>query len=227
VICLLFLTGCKVELYSQLSEKQANAMLSALIHGGVRTTKASMGKGLFQIRVEESDLARSITILDAKGLPGDEFATMGDLYKKEGLISSPMEERVRYMFALSQSIAETLTNIDGVLVARVHVALPESDKYSGDFRPTSASVFIKHHHKYSQDRAIPEIKRIVESSIEGLSYERIAVFMSSSEIGKSMNADGHSRGYASLDGSSGIFSSRKLILIMYASTTFLLMCTIG
>lgn len=172
------LSACKIELYSQLTEKQANQMLAILVSGGIDTSKVALGKGMYEIKVEEDILATAVDLLNLHGLPGDSFASMAELYKKDGLISSPMEERIRYMFALSQSIAETLTNIDGVLVARVHVALPESDKYSGDTKPTSASVFIKHQSQFHPDSAIPEIKRIIESSIEGLLYERIAIFMS-------------------------------------------------
>lgn len=193
MICLLLiLSGCKVEVYSDLTERQANKMLSVLIKSGVRTTKKSLGKGKYHIRVDSKELARAVEILDTAGLPGDDFVSMAELYKKEGMISSPMEERIRYMYALSQSIAETLTNIDGVLVARVHVALPESDKYSGDARPTSASIFIKHLEGFSHSTAIPEMKRIVENSIEGLSYERIAIFMSAAEPALSSSTSGTS-----------------------------------
>ena len=182
-ITILFITvllvGCRVELYSQLTERQANEMLAVLIQGGVDTSKRSVGKGVFEILVDSNDLARAVRILDSKGLPGDTFVSMEDLYKKEGLISSPTEERVRYMFALSQSIAETLTNIDGVLVARVHIALPETEKHRANLNPTSASVFIKHNEYFSAHRdRTPEIKRIVVSSIEGLNYDRVTVFMS-------------------------------------------------
>lgn len=185
LVCLsvLVLSGCRVELYSQLSERQANEMLAVLIQSGVDTSKRAMGKGMFDILVDSNDLAESVRILEERGLPGDKFASMADLYKKEGLISSPMEERVRYMFALSQSIAETLTNIDGVLVARVHIALPESAKHIADLKPSSSSVFIKHNEYFAHSDKTPEIKRIVESSIEGLSYDRIAVFLSKSDSG--------------------------------------------
>lgn len=176
-LMVVMLASCKVELYSDLSEVQVNEMLSVLLEGGIDSTKKSQGKGMYTILVEKQRLAKAVGLLRANGLPGDQFAEIKDLYKKDGLISSPMEERVRYMFALSQSIAETLTNIDGVLTARVHVAVPEAEKFTGVIRPTSASVFIKYRQGFHLDGFRSEIKRIVESSIEGLSYQRIAVFM--------------------------------------------------
>lgn len=228
IVVSLSLTGCKEDLYTQLTERQANEMLSVLIQSGITSKKVSSGKGMFKLVVEETDLAASVSILDSSGLPGDSFSTMADLYKKEGLISSPMEERIRYMFALSQSIAETLTNIDGVLVARVHVALPESDKYSSNVRPTSASVFIKHRDDFMHDRAIPEIKRIVESSIEGLQYDRIAIFMSVAANNSPSNESTETLvEFGPLNISKDSIGAAKTLFVILIAALFLGFSTIG
>lgn len=177
---LLMLSGCYAEVYTELTERQANEIVSVLIEQGVDARKESLGKSLFSVNVSDDKLGEAFRILASNGLPTDEYANIHDLYKKEGLISSPMEERMRYMYTLSQTVAETLSNIDGVIVARVHVAVPEGDKFSGEIAPTSASVFIKYQEGFDLSEAGSEIKMIVESSIEGLSYEKIAVFMSPS-----------------------------------------------
>ena len=182
LITVILLSGCNVELYSNLTERQANEMLSVLLSNGTDADKKSLGKGMYAILVPKAHLASAVELLNARGLPREQYADLKEMYKKEGLISSPMEERIRYMYSLSQSIAETLTNIDGVLVARVHVAVPETDKFSGEIRPTSASVFIKHQDGFDLQGARPEIKKIVESSIEGLAYEKIAVYLSPSYV---------------------------------------------
>lgn len=189
IICTLLLASCEVELYSNVTERQANGMLKALLNKGIDASKEFIGKGLYVVKVPESHLVAAVNVLDAEGLPSEQYTDLKEMYKKEGLISSPMEERIRYMYSLSQSIAETLTNIDGVLVARVHVAVPESDKFSGRKNPTSASVFIKYQKGFELVGAKSEIKRIVENSIEGLSYQKIAVYLSSSNVGQEANSD--------------------------------------
>lgn len=118
------------------------------------------------------------------GYPKEQVASVKDLFKKEGLVSSPMEERVRYIYALSQSVQETLTQIDGVLVARVHIVLPENNPYIEKVSPSSASVFIKYHPDSNLSDIKSEIKMIVEKSIEGLSYEKVSVVMLPAAIKK-------------------------------------------
>ena len=78
-------------------------------------------------------------------------ATLGDTFRKEGVISTPLEERARYIYALSQELEATLSNIDGVIVARVHVVLPERVAPGEPVQPASASVFIKHDPRLEPD----------------------------------------------------------------------------
>jgi type III secretory pathway lipoprotein EscJ len=93
------------------------------------------------------------------------------------LISSPLEERIRFIYGLSQDVQETLSRIDGVITARVHIVLPENDPFAKEVRPSSASVFIKYLPDSHLEDIKSEIKLIVEKSIEGLSYDKVSVVM--------------------------------------------------
>jgi len=48
------------------------------------------------------------------------------------------------IYALSEELSRTVSEIDGVISARVHVVLPENDPLRRDLVPSSASVFIRH-----------------------------------------------------------------------------------
>lgn len=173
----LLLAGCKVDLYSSLEEKEANQILAVLMERGISASKLELENG-FAIRVPESDIADAVTILTAKGLPREQSASMGAAFAKSGLISSPFEDRVRYIYALGAEVATTLREIDGVIAARVHVVLPEPSQFGRDQKPSSAAVFIKHEPGVDIEYMVPQIRRLVDSSIEGLEYANIAVLLS-------------------------------------------------
>ncbi|MGB3917183.1 type III secretion inner membrane ring lipoprotein SctJ [Thiothrix litoralis] len=178
IFALVFLTGCKTELYRNLIENDANAMLSILLNNKIGAEKTYDTKAdAYYLNVEESQIPQAVQLLKEQGYPKEKTATVGELFKKEGLISSPLEERARFIFALSQSVQETLSQIDGVLVARVHVVLPENNPIDTEVKPSSASVFIKYNPAYRLEDMKSDIKMIVEKSIEGLTYDSVSVVM--------------------------------------------------
>lgn len=178
VLMLLLITACKGPLYTELDEGDANDMLSVLLRHGIDSEKIKENKsGLFSIHVDTSHTAVAIQILKKQGYPREKFLKVDDLFKKDGLISSPLEERVRYIYALSQDVQETLARIDGVVTARVHVVLPQNDPFRDEVKPSSASVFIKYLPDSHLEDIKSEIKLIVEKSIEGLSYDKVSVVM--------------------------------------------------
>ncbi|MCA1371417.1 type III secretion inner membrane ring lipoprotein SctJ [Bradyrhizobium sp. BRP14] len=174
---LLALTGCKVDLYTQLQEREANEMLALLIENGVDAVRVAGKDGTSTIQVDEKLLAFSINLLNAKGLPRQSFKNLGEIFQGSGLIASPTEERARYVYALSEELSHTISDIDGVFSARVHVVLPHNDLLRAGDTPSSASVFIRHDAKTNLSVLLPKIKMLVADSIEGLSYDKVEVVL--------------------------------------------------
>lgn len=175
----LVLTACSrhVELMSAMPEPEANEVLAALQNAGIRADKTPGKEGLVGVSIEAAQVGRAMDLLRAKGLPRERHAGMGQVFKKEGLISSPLEERARYLYALSQELDATLTQIDGVIVARVHVVLPERGQAGDPAQPSSAAVFIKYQEGFNLDVLQPQIRRLVNNSIPGLSPEKISIVL--------------------------------------------------
>lgn len=173
---ILALAACKTELYSDLTEREANQMVAALLDAGIPASKTTTGTGI-SVTVDEARFPEAMALLDQRGLPLRTYETMGEVFRKEGLVSSPTEERARMIYALSQELSRTIAEIDGVLSARIHVVLPESDMLGRDVKPSSASVFVR----YAPDRNVEsysaQIKLLVANSIEGLLYDNITVVM--------------------------------------------------
>ena len=123
-----------------------------------------------RVSVDGQQVARALDILRARGLPRERFDGMGQIFRKEGLVSSPLEERARYIYALSQELTNTLSQMDGVLAARVHVVLPERGGVGETTTPSTAAVFIKHQTGYNLDALQPQIRKLVTHAIPCLLY---------------------------------------------------------
>lgn len=178
------LAGCsgKVELLAAVPEADANEVIAALINQGIDASKVPGKEGMVGVRVSASQSARAVDVLRVLGLPRERFAGMGDVFKKDGLISSPVEERARYLYALSQDLSATLSRIDGVLFARVHLVLPERGTGGEPAMPASAAVFIKHRAEANLEALQPQVRRLVTNSIPGLSGERVSTVLVPSTV---------------------------------------------
>lgn len=169
--------GCgKQQLYSNLHEREANEMMAVLARRNISAAKSpSEEEGEWTLTVPTSSFAAAVEALNELGFPKDDFADMGQVFQKSGLVSSPSEERIRFVYALSQELSRTLSQIDGVLTARVHIVLPNNDPFGEEARPSSAAVFIKYRPDADVESSIAKIKELVVGSIEGLGPENVTV----------------------------------------------------
>ncbi|TRW18386.1 type III secretion system inner membrane ring lipoprotein SctJ [Glacieibacterium frigidum] len=178
IALLLLVTACgKAELYGKLTETQANEMVAVLQNAGIDADKISAGEAGFSIATSKEDFGRAVQLLRAQGYPRDEFASLGTVFKKEGFVSSPLEERARLVYGLSQELSNTVSQIDGVVQARVQLAMPEADPLSDKIKPSSASVFIKYRPGSSPEKQVGQIKSLMVNAVEGLTYENVTVAM--------------------------------------------------
>lgn len=170
VLCVLALSACgRTMLYANLDEQQANQVQGALLAAGIDADKrpADNKKG-WSVEVDKHDFPVAMQLLEARGLPAAPFESMGMVFKKEGFVSSPLEERARYLYAIAQELEHTLEQIDGVVKARVHIALPEPDPVGDKQKSASASVVIIQDAGTELADRETDIKAIVTDAVEGL-----------------------------------------------------------
>jgi len=173
MLCMIgLLCACSkvVTLQSGLSDSDANEIVLVLNRQGIAVEKVRAKEGV-DLLVDETEVSRATAAMNAAGLPRRNIASLGDVFKKEGMISTPLEERVRYLHGLSEELGYTLMQFDNVIAARVHVVLPERIAPGEPVQPSSAAVFIKYRPPMDEDAVIPRVKRLVAGSIPGLFSE--------------------------------------------------------
>lgn len=190
VAACLTLGACGGEaLYAELDEQQANEMLAVLVRAGIDADKVRADKS-WSLEVGRRDLPRAMEVLKAEGFPREEYVSLGDVFQKEGLVSSALEERARLLYALSQELSRTVSTIDGVVTARVHLAIPERRPLSDEKPLSSASVFIKYKPGSQVVNKAASIKALVVNGVEGLPYDNVTVTFFASEMGVPRAASG-------------------------------------
>ena len=174
------LAACSTPIRHGLDEPAANEVVTALERAGIaadKTREEGPGAAGFVVRVSEEDAVRALDLLSSLGLPRGRRSGFAEVYAQPSLVPTASEERARYLQALSGEIERTLETIDGVVDARVHLVMAETDPLAVDGAPrvpAQAAVLLKAH------PGLPPIKqgdvqRLVAGSVPGLAPSAVAV----------------------------------------------------
>jgi len=184
-VCVAALSACSsdVNILTVTNESDANEVMSSLLNSGITPSRTATKTGIV-IAVPSSTMANALEVLRQAGLPRERFEGLGKTFQKEGMISSPVEERALYVHALSQELANTLSKIDGVVVARVHLVLPEPAGVDRVATPAKAGVFIKYHADQPLDAVLPQLRTMITHAIPGLTADNVSVALVPAATGK-------------------------------------------
>lgn len=215
MIIALLVSACKVELYTGLKEKEANEMLSQLLDHNLSATKETAKDKTNIIYVEDAHFSKAVELLKQLGLPRRRFVNMGEVFAAEGMVSSPMQEWARLNYALTQELANTISNIPGIVSAEVHLANPRKAAPFEKLPDPSASVLVLVARDAITAELIPQIKQLIAFGIANIEYDRVSVIVSPVEIPKPLSVELVSLGGVALQRS----SYPRGVIIMIASVT--------
>jgi type III secretion protein J len=142
LIPLLCVLGCKEQLMHNLTEQQANRLMTRLDESKIDSNKKRQADGFWSVEVERSDLALAMREMQKLRLIKE---NTGANSEGSSVIASRDQQRFAFERALSSEIEQTLSSFDSVLEARVHLNLPQVDPLFGKIVPGaqgSGSVFI-------------------------------------------------------------------------------------
>ncbi|ANG65999.1 type III secretion system inner membrane ring lipoprotein SctJ [Chlamydia gallinacea] len=185
VLTLFFCTSCNSRslIVHGLTGRDANEIVVLLVSKGVAAQKqpqaaASTGGGsseqLWDISVPAAQITEALAILNQAGLPRMKGTSLLDLFAKQGLVPSEMQEKIRYQEGLSEQMASTIRKMDGIVDASVQISFAAD---IDDNQPLTASVYIKHRGVLDNPNSImiSKIKRLVASAVPGLTAENVSV----------------------------------------------------
>ncbi len=177
----LILSGCKEEtsLLSNLDQYRTNKIISTLQQHGIRSSKVANKKGnAYTIMIDSNQLAEATTVLNAIG-PFTPAHPPQNPCSFKGLIATPSEERSCRKYRLETGLADTLSQIDGIISTEVHIVMSNKSETSikTEFLSSSAAIFIKHQSGVNLSQFKTNIKRLVEKSIPGLTYDKVSLIL--------------------------------------------------
>lgn len=176
VAAALTLVGCSTRIQSDLQEGQASELQAILLARGFEVEKVAQGgrEPLWAIEVPEEQATAAVRLLAELGLPRPGPTGFQSLYGEGSLVPSPTEERALFLRALSGEVAQTLEEVDGVVLARVHLVLPRDDR-RGRPGQAKASAFLKVHSGAVErlSEKAPELRSLIAGSVDGLRAEAV------------------------------------------------------
>lgn len=152
-MCLVALAGCNGDpLVHDLSERDANRLITELHGEGIDATKRSQPDGRYSLEVAPTGIVGALQFLEANRLlkEGKEGKPAGESFG-----ASREDRRFRYERSMSRELEATLERIPGIREARVHLNIPPADSplnRGGDLLPPSASVLVVTSPKAEVDR---------------------------------------------------------------------------
>src|SRR5687768_11848924 len=158
-------------LYGNLGQQDAAQIAQALDTNGI--PYKIEGTGTITVPADRVHDAR--LKMAGQGLPeGDGgFSVMS---KDPGFGVSQFMEGARYQHALETELARTITNLQAVEGARVHLALPRQSAFVRDRRKPSASVFLQMKPgRRLESEQVTAIVNLVASSIPELESQQVTV----------------------------------------------------
>lgn len=180
VLIVVTLAGCDEQILHDLSEQDANKVLSRLSVGNLDAKKVLQSDGRWAISVPRDVIVPALAYLDTNRVLSPRSSVVGH-GGKSSFVPSREEQWFRYERSVAVSIEESLNAMLGVLEARVHLNLPETDPLFGTRKEStgSGSVLLVVDARYvAKDE---EISGLV-SGAAGIPAAKVAVLKSQAQL---------------------------------------------
>ena len=215
----LALGGCSVPVAANLEEADANQAVTMLEQSSLSATKERdpEHEGRYRVTVLNADAANAIGLLARENLPPRSSPGVLEALGQGGVIPSRLAEQARWTTGVAGDLERSLRSLDGVLSARVHLAIPVKESLDVETEPQkpSASVLIRHRN-VTPPIAAGEVQRLVAGAVTGLLPEQVNVVMTPSPAAHGAAADAVHLGPLSVSRGAGavLRASAALVVLL-------------
>lgn len=185
LVAVVVLAGCAGKpLLESLDERQANEVVSVLLHNNIGAEKRNAGKGMYSVEVSPRDLAEAIDLVRRHSLPSSPRSRVSDAFPADAMVSTPLAERARLISAVEQRLEESLLLVDGVRSARVHLNYDANLGGEGrrpDGRRMHVAAVIGHDPDVPAETLMQAIKRFLRNTFHDIDYDNVSVLLTPAE----------------------------------------------
>ncbi|MBK7582304.1 MAG: hypothetical protein IPI67_19120 [Myxococcales bacterium] len=176
---LLFSAGCSVPIVNGVEEGDATRVVVALEQGGIAAAKEAdpQSEGRYRVLVARDDASGAAQVLKQESLPPPETKGVLEALGEGGLVPSRTAEHAKLIAGMAGDLERSLRAVDGVLSARVHLAVPAKAAFDGEAKePATASVLIRH--RGATSPITPhDVQSLVAGAVSGLATDKVSVVM--------------------------------------------------
>ncbi|MFN8034895.1 MAG: flagellar basal-body MS-ring/collar protein FliF [Acidimicrobiia bacterium] len=160
-------------LFTNLDSKDASAITGQLTSKGVSYKLADGGA---TIQVPQDKVYQLRLDMSSAGLPSGGANAGYSLLDKQGITTSEFSQHVDYQRAMEGELAKTISALDSVSSASVHLVIQSQDVFSEDTQKPTASVLVatKGGVDLGQNQA-QAIRHLVASSISGMDPKDVTI----------------------------------------------------
>ena len=158
-------------LYTDLSFDDSTGIVEFLESQGVAYELSNNGGS---ISIDQDKILRTRMALASEGLPLGGNVGYEIFDKTDTLGTTSFVQNINHVRALEGELARTITSINRIRGARVHLVIPERQLFQREQKPPTASIALKVRGVLDQSQ-IRAIQHLVASAIDGLSPTKVSI----------------------------------------------------
>lgn len=159
-------------LYTNLNEQDAAKIIAELNSQKTPYEIADNGK---TIKIPKNKVYEQRIKLASKGIPSSGVVGY-EIFDKTTMGLSEFMQKLNYKRALEGELAKTITSLNGIDGARIHIVIPKKSVFKDEQKLPTAAVVLKLANNYPLTRKnINAIVNLVASSVEGLQPGKVTL----------------------------------------------------